>query len=51
MRNREVAAYFEAPQEACTLHFVLEVTNAGTPPVTRYARVIVEVEEAKQRRP
>lgn len=31
------------PDRACTLHVVLEVTNEGTPEVTRYARVILNV--------
>lgn len=34
------------PDQACTLHVVLEVTNEGTLGVTRYARVILNVKEA-----
>jgi hypothetical protein len=26
-----------------TIHFILKVTDKGTPPLTRYRRVIVEV--------
>ena len=36
--------FFTAPDESCTLHFILEVTNQAKPAVTRYARVIVKVE-------
>lgn len=36
-------AFFTAPDDPCTLHMILEVTNDGKPPVTRYARAIVEV--------
>jgi hypothetical protein len=38
--------YVVAPQVAQpeTLHFILAVTDKGTPPLTRYKRVIVTVE-------
>lgn len=41
-----VGAYVIAPEveEPETLHFILKVTDKGTPPLTRYKRVIVTVE-------
>lgn len=41
--NSAVAA-ITALAEPCTLHFVLELTDDGTPPLTRYGRVIIHVE-------
>lgn len=38
------AASFTAPKQACTLHFILEVTDDGAPSMTSYARIIVHVE-------
>lgn len=40
-------AVFTVPQDAkpgATIHAICEVTDHGTPPLTRYARVVVEVE-------
>jgi len=34
---------FEAPKNPATLHWILHVTDNGTPPLTRYQRVIVNV--------
>lgn len=34
---------FEAPDKAGTLHIILELTDNGTPPLTRYRRIIVTV--------
>lgn len=42
--ENEKTTSFTAPDKVCTLHFILEVTNSGMPAVTRYARVIVNVE-------
>lgn len=44
-QDGEQAAFF-APDRPCELHMILEVTGAGMPAVTRYARVIVEVNAA-----
>ena len=38
-------ASFTAPNIDCTLHFILELTDGGTPALTSYARVIVHVEK------
>ena len=40
-------ASFKVPGEAAkgkTIHIICEVTDTGTPPLTRYQRVVVEVE-------
>ena len=39
----QAATAFTAPNSACTLHFILELRDNGTPALTRYARVIVHV--------
>lgn len=36
-------ATFTVPEGAQSLHFILTATDRGTPPLTRYRRVIVEV--------
>lgn len=41
----QAIAAFTAPNAACTLHFILELTDSGTPPLTSYARVIVHVQK------
>jgi hypothetical protein len=41
------AASFTVPNDADegeTIHVICEVTDAGTPPLTRYQRVVVEIE-------
>ncbi len=49
-RTSPTGAYFHAPTDVTattgprTLHIVLEVTDAGAPPLTRYRRLIVTVE-------
>ena len=40
-------ASFTVPSDAGkgkTIHIICEVTDAGTPPLTRYKRVVVEIE-------
>ena len=37
-------ASFTAPNSTCKLHFVLELKDSGTPALTRYGRIIVNVE-------
>ena len=38
--------YFRVPKDAAgkTIHVVLQVTDDGTPPLTRYRRIVVSVE-------
>ena len=43
----EQDASFTVPEDAGkgeTIHIICEVTDAGTPPLTRYQRVVVTVE-------
>lgn len=42
-KSDQAVAAFPAPNSACTLHFILELRDNGTPALTRYARVIVHV--------
>lgn len=44
-------AFFIAPDVAKTetVHIILEVTDKGTPPLTRYERVVVTIAPSKQR--
>jgi hypothetical protein len=44
--DRQEAA-LTVPKDASngkTIHFICEVTDVGTPPLTRYQRVVVEIE-------
>lgn len=45
VENKEMSeAYFVAPDCPCIVHFILEVTNDALPAITRYARIVVNVE-------
>ena len=37
-------ASFTAPDSVCSLHFILELKDSGMPALTRYGRIIVNVE-------
>ena len=45
----QAEASFTVPEDAparATIHIILEATDAGSPPLTRYRRVVVTVAEA-----
>jgi len=39
----QIEATFTAPDEPCSLHFILEVKDSGAPSMTSYARILVTV--------
>jgi hypothetical protein len=48
--SNQQAASFAVPvlNEGARLHFVLSVTDTGDPPLTRYQRVIIQVDPASE---
>lgn len=43
--NRAGMITFEAPNRSAVLHWILHATDTGTPPLTRYQRVVVDVSQ------